>query len=117
MDRIEELTRKIVEFRDERDWKKFHNFKDLAIDICVEAAELLEIFLWKKEEELEKVAKEKRKKIEEELADVLITSLLLAHDLGFDVYKIVKEKIEVNERKYPVEKFKGVAKKYNEVEE
>ncbi|MEM5882721.1 MAG: MazG-like family protein [Candidatus Aenigmatarchaeota archaeon] len=115
MDKIEELTRKIVEFRDKRDWKKFHNFKDLAIDISVEAAELLEIFLWKKEIELEKVVKEKEEEIKEELADVLIASLLLAHDLGFDVYEIVKEKLEKNEKKYPVEKFKGVAKKYSEV--
>ncbi|MEM5834382.1 MAG: MazG-like family protein [Candidatus Aenigmatarchaeota archaeon] len=115
MDEIEELTKKIVEFRDKRDWKKFHTFKDLAIDISVEAAELLEIFLWKKENELEKVVKEKREEIKEELADVLISSFLLAHDLGLDVYEIVKEKIKKNEIKYPVEKFKGVAKKYSEV--
>ena len=115
MSEMEDLIKKIVEFRDERDWKKFHNPKDLAIKVCVEASELLEIFLWKKEDELEKVVEEKREKIEEELADVFITSFLLAHDLGFDVREIVEKKLRINEEKYPVEKFKGIAKKYDEV--
>jgi len=115
MERLEETIKKIVEFRDKRDWKKFHNPKDLAIDVSIEAAELLEIFLWKKENELEKIVKEKREKIEEELADVFITSLLFAHDLGFDVCEIVEKKIEENDRKYPIDKFKGKSGKYNEV--
>lgn len=115
MGKIEEITKEIVEFRDKRDWKQFHNPKNLAMDISVEAAELLEIFLWKKENELERVAKDKRDEIEEELADVFITSLLLAHDLGFDVAEIVEKKVEENERKYPVEKFKGRDGKHNEV--
>jgi len=115
MERLEETVKKIVKFRDKRDWKKFHSPKDLAMDVSIEAAELMEIFLWKKENELEKIVKEKREKIEEELADVFITSFLLAHDLGFDVCDIVEKKIEENERKYPVDKFKGKSGKYNEV--
>jgi len=115
MDVIAELTKKIVDFRNKRDWKQFHNPKDLAIDLAIEASELLEIFLWKKESELQEVVKEKRNKIEEELADVFIVALLLAHELGLDVKEIVEEKLKVNEIKYPVEKFKGIAKKYNEV--
>ena len=115
MERLEEAIKKIVEFREKRDWKQFHSPKDLAMDVSVESAELLEIFLWKKENEMEKVVKEKRERIKEELEDVLITSLLLAHDLGFDVTEIIEKKIEENERKYPVEKFKGKSGKYNEV--
>ena len=115
MDVIAELTKKIVEFRDKRDWKQFHNPKDLSIDLAIEASELLEIFLWKKEEELEKVVNEKRDKIEEELADIFIVALLLAYELNLDVKTIVEKKLKVNEIKYPAEKFRGVAKKYNEI--
>ncbi|MEM7825815.1 MAG: nucleotide pyrophosphohydrolase [Candidatus Aenigmatarchaeota archaeon] len=115
MGEIEELTKRIVEFREKRDWKKFHSFKDLAMSISVEAAELLEIFLWKRGNELENVVKKKEKEIKEELADIFTGAFLLAHDLGYDVYKIVKDKIEKNEKKYPVEKFKGISAKYNEV--
>jgi NTP pyrophosphatase (non-canonical NTP hydrolase) len=112
---FDQLIKKIVEFRNKRDWKKFHTPKDLAMDICIEAAELLEIFLWKKEHELDNVVKEKKEKIEEELADVLISSFLLAHDLGLNVLKTVEKKLRINEMKYPVEKFKGKAKKYDEL--
>jgi NTP pyrophosphatase (non-canonical NTP hydrolase) len=105
---IDELTK----FRDARHWEQFHNSKDLALAISIEAAELNELFLWKTLEESEKVDKNKLK---EELADILAFSLLLAGKHGFNVKDIVLEKIRKNNEKYPVEKSKGTAKKYNEL--
>jgi NTP pyrophosphatase (non-canonical NTP hydrolase) len=105
---IDELTK----FRDARHWEQFHNSKDLALAISIEAAELNELFLWKTIEESEKVDKNKLK---EELADILAFSLLLAGKHGFNVKDIVLEKIRKNNEKYPVEKSKGTAKKYNEL--
>lgn len=106
---IETLTQELVRFRNERDWEQFHNPKDLAMAISIEAGELLELFLWKdpKEANLEKV--------KEELADVLAYALLLADKYQLDVKQIVLDKIKQNGEKYPVEKAKGSAKKYNEL--
>ena len=109
MSEISELTQKLIAFRDARDWKQFHNPKDLAVALSIESAELLEAFLWKSSEEASK------DKIKEELADVLAYALLLANECGFDVPEIVSEKIEANSLKYPVDKAKGSAKKYNEI--
>lgn len=106
---IEQLQAKVVEFTQERDWDQFHNPKDLAIAISIEASELLEAFLWKKPEEA------KREKVKEELADILNYSLLLADKCGLNVYEIVMEKLRLNTEKYPVEKAKGSNKKYNEL--
>ena len=110
-DSIKELTDEIVAFRDARDWKKFHNSKDMAISISLEAAELLEVFQWSGED-VEADTDKKVSKIKEELADVLIYSLLMGHDLGFDIYEIVKQKIDTNNRKYPVDKAYGKSDKY-----
>ena len=109
MSNIDDLTQKLIIFRDERDWGQFHNPKDLAIALSIEASELLESFLWKspKEANLDK--------IKEELADVLAYALLLAHSCNLDVTKIVEEKIAKNNSKYPIEKSKGSSKKYNEI--
>jgi len=112
MNDIQLLINELVEFRDARHWEQFHNSKDLALAISIEAAELNELFLWKTIEESEKVDENKLK---EELADVLAFSLLLAGKHGFDVKEIVLEKIRKNNEKYPVEKAKGTAKKYNEL--
>ena len=106
------LIDELVKFRDARHWEQFHNSKDLALAISIEAAELNELFLWKSAAECEDVDKTKLK---EELADVLAFSLLLAGKHGFDVKEIVLEKIKKNGEKYPVEKAKGTAKKYNEL--
>ncbi len=106
------LIDELVKFRDERNWSQFHNTKDLALAISIEAAELNELFLWKTNEESELVD---RNKLKEELADVLAFSLLLAGKHGFDVKEIVLEKIRKNNEKYPVEKAKGTARKYNEL--
>lgn len=110
-DSIKELTDEIVAFRDARDWKKFHNSKDMAISISLEAAELLEVFQWSGED-VEADTENKVSKIKEELADVLIYSLLMGHDLGFDISEIVKQKIDTNNRKYPVDKAYGKSDKY-----
>jgi len=109
-DSINELIKKIVAFRDARDWKQFHNPKDLAISISLEAAELLEVFQWSGSNT--GADDKKTEKIKEELADVLIYSLLLGNDLGLDISEIVCEKIDENDKKYPAEKAYGKADKY-----
>jgi len=106
---IDEIVKALLEFRNERDWEQFHNPKDLALAINVEAGEMLELFLWKKPEDANK------DKIREELADVFAFAFLLAEKCGFNVKDIVLEKIKKNAEKYPVDKAKGTAKKYNEL--
>ena len=109
MKETEEIIQALLKFRNERDWEQFHNPKDLALAINVEAGELLEQFLWKEPAEASK------EKVKEELADILAFCLLLAHKYGFDVKEIVLDKIRSNAEKYPVDKAKGTAKKYNEL--
>ena len=109
MSDIKEITDTLIKFRNERDWEQFHNPKDLAIALNIEASELLENFLWKPHEAADK------EKVKEELADVLAYSLLLAEKYGFDVKEILLDKIKKNGEKYPVNKAKGTAKKYNEL--
>jgi NTP pyrophosphatase (non-canonical NTP hydrolase) len=106
---MKEIIKALIQFRNERDWTQFHNPKDLALAINVEAGELLEQFLWKPYEEANK------EKVKEELADVFAFAFLLADKYGFDVKEIVLEKIKKNGEKYPVDKSKGTAKKYNEL--
>jgi len=109
MSQLSTLIEALKAFRDERDWEQFHNPKDLALAINVEAGELLELFLWKN------AGEENTDKVKEELADVFAFALLLADKYGLDVEEIIKEKIKRNGEKYPVEKAKGTAKKYNEL--
>ena len=106
---IEEILLELRKFNQERDWDQFHNGKDLAIALSVEANELLECFLWKSPEEA------KLPKIREELADVLNYAFQMADKYGLDVKEIMLEKLELNARKYPTDKAKGTAKKYNEL--
>ena len=108
---IEAMVAALREFRDERDWAQFHNAKDLAIALSVEANELLEIFLWKSPRDAE------LDRVREELADVFAFAFLIADKYGLDVRTIVEEKLAANRVKYPVEKAKGSAKKYNELDE
>ena len=108
----EETINKILKFRDDRDWKQFHNPKDLAISISLEAAELLEVFQWSGAD----VSNEgKHDKIKEELADVVNYCVLMADACELDLDEIVQEKIKINERKYPVEKAKGRRDKYDKL--
>lgn len=106
---IEELIHKLIQFRNERDWEQFHNPKDLALAINIEAGELLELYLWKNAEEANV------EKVKEELADIFSFALLLADKYKLDVKQIVQDKIRKNGEKYPVSKAKGTAKKYDEL--
>lgn len=105
----QEIINTLLHFRNERDWEQFHNTKDLAVAINVEAGELLELFLWKNPDEVNK------ERVKEELADVFAFAFLMAEKYKFDVKQIVLEKINENGKKYPIEKSKGTAKKYNEI--
>ena len=111
-DSIKELTEKIVAFRDARNWKQFHNPKDMAISISLEAAELLEVFQWTGSDTAADTDR-KLAKVKEELADVLIYAFLMGNDLGIDISEIVSQKIDENNRKYPAEKAYGKADKYS----
>lgn len=109
MSETKELIKELVKFRNDRDWEQFHNSKDLSLALSIEASELLELFLWKKHEDVDK------EKIKEELADVLAYAFLIAEKYNLDVSEIVLEKIKKNAEKYPVDKAKGTAKKYDEL--
>ncbi len=110
--KIKDLTSKVVQFRDDRNWKQFHNPKDLSISLALEASELLENFQWKSNEE---ALTKKLDNIKEELADVLIYSLLLAHELELDVEGIILDKLAKNNVKYSVSEAYGSNKKYTEL--
>ena len=102
----------ILKFRDDRDWKQFHNPKDLAISISLEASELLEVFQWSG---TDVDCADKKDKIAEELADVVNYCVLMADACGLDLDEIVQKKVELNSKKYPVEKAKGTSDKYSEL--
>jgi NTP pyrophosphatase (non-canonical NTP hydrolase) len=104
----EQLLEKILKFRDERDWKQFHSPKNLAMSIAIEAAELMEVFQWQNAVPAEEVEAADRAKAKEEIADVAIYLMLLAHDLDIDLSGAVTEKIGRNVEKYPAEKYRGV---------
>ena len=106
------IIQSLTSFRDARDWAQFHDPRNLALAISLEAAELNEVFLWKKDDKLDA---EGEARVREELADVFAYAFLLADRMGFDVEEIVLEKIRKNELKYPVEKAKGTAAKYDKL--
>ena len=109
MKALNSIIQELIKFSNEREWEQFHNPKDLALAINVEAGELLELFLWKSPDEANK------EKVKEELADILAFCFLLADKYQFDIKQIVLDKIKLNAEKYPVDKAKGSAKKYNEL--
>lgn len=115
MSTIEELTQLMLQFRDERQWAQFHNPKDVALSLTLEAAELLELMQWKTGPELLDHLKLNKTLLADELADVLGWVLVLAHDQGIDLGTAVKEKLIKNAAKYPIDKARGVAKKYTEL--
>lgn len=109
------LTAQVVAFRDERDWKQFHNAKDVSLSLLLEASELLELFQWKEGDEVARVGTDGKARVAEELADVLYYALLLSHDLQIDLAQALRAKLEINARKYPADKARGNNKKYTEL--
>lgn len=109
MDALKSTIDKLIKFRNERDWEQFHNSKDLALALSIEASELLELFLWKENEDFDK------EKLEDELADVLSYGFLLAQKHNLNIAEIIDKKILKNSEKYPILKAKGTSKKYNEL--
>jgi len=115
MNEIKEITEKIKIFRDERDWMKFHNHKDMALSMLLEAAEVLEHFQWKSPDEVDEHARVYKNDISEELADVAIYLFELANNLGINLSAAIEQKLKKNAIKYPVEKAKGKHTKYNKL--
>jgi NTP pyrophosphatase (non-canonical NTP hydrolase) len=111
------LLQQVLEFRRERDWEQFHNLRTLATSIMLEAAELAEITQWTRDDEIADVSDRKKGKVEEEVADIAILLSYLIHDVGIDLDAVVKKKLELNARKYPVARSKGSAKKYDELDQ
>ncbi len=112
---IQEITKKLIDFRNKREWQHYHNPKDIALSITLEAAELLEHFQWKSEEDIMNHIKKNKKEIGEEMADVFNWILIMSHDLGIDILDAAEKKIEQNAKKYPVSKSRGTYKKYTEL--
>jgi NTP pyrophosphatase (non-canonical NTP hydrolase) len=109
MSDVDEITNLLIRFRDQRNWAQFHNSKDLALALSIEAAELNELFLWKDANDVDGA------KLRDELADVFAFAFLLAHKHGLNVKKIVRDKVRKNAARYPVQKSRNTAKKYNEL--
>ncbi|WP_368867931.1 nucleotide pyrophosphohydrolase [Staphylococcus epidermidis] len=112
MGEINDIVKEINKFRDDRNWRQFHNEKDLSLSITLEAAELLELFQWKTSDE---VVETNRERLAEEIADVLIYSYMLADNLNFDINDIIRKKLVKNAEKYPIAKSKDNKTKYNEL--
>ncbi len=110
-----ELTKRIISFRDARDWKQFHNPKDVAMSLVLEAVEVMEHFQWKNTEEMEAHIKKNKKEIAKELADVLYWVLLMSNDLNIDLVRALNSKMIENNKKYPIAKAKGKHTKYNKL--
>ena len=115
MSEIKKLSRKVKEFRDARDWKQFHNPKDMALSLSLEAAEVLEHFQWRNGKEQEDYIKKHRNEIADELSDVFYWVLLMAHDLHIDLSKAFDKKMKKSARKYPIKKSKGKSAKYTDL--
>ena len=112
---LKTLAEKVIAFRDERDWKQFHNPKDVALSLMLEAAEVIELFQWQEGESVHATAEKKKAELAEELADVLYYTLLMAHDLQIDLASALIAKLKKNAEKYPADKARGSNKKYTEL--
>lgn len=112
MKTLDKLQSEVVQFRDERDWKQFHNFKDMLLSLNLEVSELCEHFQWKSEEEALQLEKQA---LGEELSDILYWVLLLSHDLGIDLGEAFREKMAKNKEKYPVDQSRGRKEKYTKM--
>ena len=114
-DRYEELKRKVLAFRDQRDWAQYHSPKNLAEGLSVEAGELLEHFLWIDAEQSRRLTSEQKQQVAAELADVLVFLIYLSQELGIDLFAAAEHKLEDNARKYPIDKARGSHKKYTDL--
>ena len=114
---LDDLTERLIAFRDARDWRQFHSLKDLIVSLNLEASELLELTQWKGETAFDAMASngEVKAKISEECADVLLYLLMISERCGIDLLAAASAKIDRNEEKYPVEKSRGNARKYTEL--
>jgi len=111
---ISDLQKQIIEYVDARDWRQFHNLKDVALSLNLEASEVLEHFQWKNEEQIKQYLKKHKNDIAEELSDVFYWVLLMAFYMDVDLLAAFKKKMQQNENKYPVDKAKGKANKYTD---
>ena len=114
-DRLADIAKEVIQFRDERDWKQFHDPKNLSEAICVESAELLEKLLWKTPEETKSLNQTELNGVREEIADIMIFLIYLCDAFNLDLLDAVASKLEVNKAKYPKEKARGTSKKYTEL--
>lgn len=112
MNSYDKIIAELIQFRDDRDWEQFHDSKNLALALSIEASELNELFLWKKNDDANDVNEERLK---EELADVLSYAFLLANKHNIDIFSAISDKIKLNAKKYPVEKARGTSKKYTQL--
>jgi dCTP diphosphatase len=112
---MKNLVDMIIKFTDERDWKKFHSPKNLAISISLEASELLEIFQWMNQDDSYNLSREELNKVKDEIGDIFIYMLNIANKLNLDIIQCAYDKIEKNREKYPTHLSKGSSKKYNEL--
>lgn len=115
MSDIDKILEKIRIFRDERDWMQFHDAKNMAVSIIIEASELLEHFQWRSGQEVEEYITKNKKELQDEIADIALYLFELADNLGIDLLAAMERKIEKNKKKYPVEKAKGKHTKYNKL--
>lgn len=111
---VDELSKKVADFRDAREWRQFHKPKDLAVSISIESAEVLELFQWKTDAEIDRELKTPagKKALAHELADVVMLCMGLSDAAGIDLGKAILEKLEINEKRYPADRARGSAKKY-----
>jgi len=109
------LLNEMLAFRQERDWEKFHTARNLSSALCVEAAELLDLFRWARDSEITTIVEQQLSEIESEVADMTILLTYLCHDLKITIEDVVRKKLEINREKYPVESSKGISTKYNKL--
>jgi len=111
----DQLVRDIIDFRDARNWRKFHNSKNLAEGICIESAELLSIFLWKDIKQSDNLGAEDKQKLEEEVADIFIFLNYICNNYNIDLLEATRNKIRINKERYPVDKAYGNSTKYDKL--
>lgn len=117
MKQLDDLNKQLNEFARERDWEQFHSVKNLSMALTVEAGELMEHFQWLTQEQSNELPVAKLREVEQELADILIYLVRIAAKLNVDLFSVAQQKMKLNEQKYPADRVRGSARKYNEYEE